>query len=74
MSARVSLQARVEQYLAERRQLGFELDNMGHRLASFARSVASAAHHGPLTVGLMAGWARQAKAGRGDRATLGSAG
>lgn len=62
MSARVSLQARVEQYLAERRRLGFELDNMGHRLASFARYVASADHHGPLTVDLMAGWARQAKA------------
>ena len=70
MSARVSLQARVEQYLAERRQLGFELDNMGHRLASFARHVANVGHHGPLTVELMADWARQAKAGHGDRATL----
>jgi hypothetical protein len=28
MSARVSLQARVEQYLAERRLLGFKLSNM----------------------------------------------
>jgi hypothetical protein len=27
-------------------------------------------HHGPLTVDLMAAWARQAKAGRGDHATL----
>jgi integrase len=70
MSARVSLQARVEQYLAERRQLGFELDNMGQRLASFARYVASAGHPGPLTVDLMANWARQVKAGRGDCATL----
>ena len=26
-------------------------------------------HHGPLTVDLMADWARQAKGGRGDRAT-----
>ena len=70
MSARVSLQARVEQYLAERRLLGFKLDNMAHRLASFARYVANAGHHGPLTVELMADWARQAKAGHGDRATL----
>lgn len=70
MSARVSLQARVEQYLAERRLLGFELDNMGRRLASFARYVANVGHRGPLTVDLMADWARQAKAGRGDRATL----
>lgn len=70
MSARVSLQARVEQYLAERRLLGFKLDNMAHRLASFARYVANAGHVGPLTVDLMADWARQAKAGHGDRATL----
>ena len=70
MSARVSLQARAEQYLAERRQLGFKLRSMGHGLPSFVRYVAKAGHHGPLTVDLMAHWARQAKAGRGDRATL----
>lgn len=70
MSARVSLQARVEQYLGERRQLGFKLRSMGHGLPSFARYVAEAGHHGPLTVDVMADWARQAKAGRGDHATL----
>lgn len=69
MSARVSLQARVEQYLAERRKLGFGLRSMGPRLFSFARYVAAASHHGPLSVELMAAWARQAKAGRGDRST-----
>ena len=69
MSARVSLQARVEQYLAERRKLGFALRSMGHGLPSFARYVASAGHHGPLTVELMATWASQPKGGRGDRAT-----
>jgi hypothetical protein len=30
MNARVTLQAKVEQYLAERRRLGFELSTMGH--------------------------------------------
>jgi integrase len=69
MSALVSLQARVEQYLAERRHLGFELSSMGHGLTRFARYVAKVGHHGPLTVDLMAAWARQAKGGRGDRAT-----
>jgi len=69
MSARVTLQARVEQYLVERRQLGFELSTMGHGLARFARYVAKVKHHGPLTVDLMAAWARQAKGGHGDRAT-----
>jgi integrase len=69
MSARVSLQARVEQYLAERRKLGFALRSMGPRLFSFTRYVAATNHHGPLSVELMATWARQAKAGRGDRPT-----
>ncbi len=69
MNARVTLQARVEQYLTERRRLGFELDTMGHALARFARYVAEVGHRGPLTVDLMAAWARQAKAGHGNRAT-----
>jgi site-specific recombinase XerD len=69
MSARVSLQARVEQYLAERRRVGFELSTMGHGLVSFASHVQAAQHRGPLTVDLMAAWARQAKGGHGDRAT-----
>ena len=69
MSARTSLTARIEQYLAERRRLGFELKHMGQSLARFARYVTSCRHRGPLTVELMASWARQAKGGRGDRAT-----
>ena len=44
MNTRVSLQARVEQYLAERRLLGFKLNNMAQRLASFARYVTNAGH------------------------------
>jgi integrase len=69
MSARVTLQARIDQYLAERRQLGFELHAMGLDLARFARYVAKVGHRGTLTVDLMADWARQAKGGQGDRAT-----
>ena len=66
----VSLLNRVEQYLIERRQLGFKLHNMEQRLISFVRHVTDVGHQGHLTVDLMAGWASQAKAGRGDRATL----
>jgi integrase len=69
MSARSALQARVEQYLVERRQLGFQLGPMGYALARFARYVAAIGHQGPLTVELMAAWARRAKGGRGDRVT-----
>ena len=70
MSARAGLRARVEQYVAERRRLGFALRSMEPRLLSFARYVADVGHQGPLTVDLMADWARQTKAGRGDRSTL----
>ena len=69
MSARVSLHIRVEQYLTERRRVGFELSTMGHGLASFARYVQATGHCGPLTVDLMASWASKPKGGHGDRAT-----
>lgn len=69
MSARVTLQARVEQYLAERRRAGFTLRNMAYGLARFAKYVEGAGYRGSLTVDLMAAWARQAKGGHGDRAT-----
>ena len=42
MSAPVSLRARVEQYMAERRKLGFALKSMETRLSSFTRYVAAA--------------------------------
>jgi len=61
MSARVSLQKRIDNYLAERHRLGFELRSRSTLLASFARYVASLNHRGPLTTELMADWARQDK-------------
>ena len=61
MNARGTLPARVEQYLAERRRLGFQLETMGRALARFARYASKVRHRGPLTVELMAAWARQAK-------------
>ena len=64
MSARTSLTVRVEQYLAERRRLGFELEHMAQSLGRFASYVKARRHRGPLTVELMASWARQAKGGR----------
>ena len=71
MSAPISLRARVEQYLAERRKLGFALGSMEMGLFSFTRYVEAVDHHGPLNIDLMATWARKAKAkaGSGDRTT-----
>ena len=56
MSATTSMQARVEQFLVERRQLGFSDD--GYVLRSFARHVHATRLRGALTVELMAVWAR----------------
>ncbi len=69
MSAPTTIQAMVCNYLAERRRLGFELKSSGRTLMSFARYVDTQEHDGPLTVELMAQWARQDKWQRGDPAT-----
>jgi integrase len=61
MSARISLQKRIDSYLAERHRLGFELRSRSTLLAGFARYVTSLNHRGPLTTGLMVDWARQDK-------------
>lgn len=69
MSPRISLQTRIDDYLAERRRLGFQLRSRDSLLASFARFVADQHHQGPLTVELMADWVRQGKGGQGTPAT-----
>ena len=61
MTARISLPARVDAYLAERRRLGFQLRTMGLALTNFARYVAAVRHRGPLSLELMADWARRDK-------------
>ena len=58
MSARARLQNKVADYLAERRQLGFELHSMGYALRSLASYADSSGHEGALTADLMTEWAR----------------
>lgn len=53
------LTARVQQYLDERRRLGFKLCSPGHALRNFAHFITDASYAGPLKVDLMAQWARQ---------------
>lgn len=69
MSARVSLQQRVDDYLAERQRLGFKLHSRSTLLAGFARYVADRKHRGPLTADLMIDWAKQDKWQRGTPST-----
>ena len=61
MNASITLQARVQDYLAERRRLGFQLK---HPELDFAHYVASQDWIGPLTLDVMIDWARLDKQGR----------
>jgi integrase len=69
MSAHMSMQRRIDDYLAERRRLGFVLRSWDTFLAGFAGYVARRHHRGPLTVELMADWVRQGKDGQGSPGT-----
>jgi len=69
MSTPIPLQASVDDYLAERRRLGFELRSQDTLLADFAKFVAERHHDGPLTVALMVDWVQRAQAGLGTRET-----
>ena len=62
MNTPIDLRAKVDDYLAERRRLGFELRNMALALVSFASYAEHVGHQGPLTTDIMADWARQDKA------------
>ena len=64
MNTNVDLRARVDEYLAERRRMGFGLVDTGYALHGFTNYVASECHQGPLTIELMAAWARNDKAQR----------
>ena len=69
MSQPRNLRARVRQYLRERRRLGFQLRSMGYALRSFAHHVDTLENRGPLTVEMMAEWARRDRAGSNDPRT-----
>lgn len=49
----------VEQFLGERRRMGFQLISCAYSLRSFAQHVRASRHRGPLTVEVMSRWARE---------------
>lgn len=69
MSQPTNLRARVRQYLRERRRLGFQLRSMEYALHSFAHHVDKLENPRPLTVELMAEWARRDQAVSNDPRT-----
>jgi hypothetical protein len=48
----------VQEYLDERRGLGFALEILGSQLMAFARFADASGHRGPLTCQLITRWAR----------------
>jgi len=58
MSPDTTLQALVERYLDERHRLGFSARTQAYALRSFARHVHAVGHVGPITIEVMADWAR----------------
>jgi len=66
MSAHITMQTHAENYLSERRRLGFALRSSGYSVNSFARYVDTLNLQGPLTVGVMADWAQRDK-GNSDK-------
>jgi len=63
------METHAENYLNERRRLGFGLRNPGYAVISFARYIDSLNSQEPLTVEIMADWARQDKGNSGKPST-----
>ena len=66
MKASTSLHARAEQYLVERRRLGFALRAPACSLRGFVRHIQVVGHRGPLTIEVMTDWARRDSHGSDD--------
>ncbi|MHB8304123.1 MAG: tyrosine-type recombinase/integrase [Acidobacteriaceae bacterium] len=64
-----SLHRRVEDYLTERHRLGFSGCTQAYALRSFAKHVQAVRYRGPLSVEVMADWARRDSHGSTDPLT-----
>ena len=65
MGARMTMAAKVENYVQYRRSLGYQLRTVGTELKRFARYADSSGHRGVLTVELALSWARAATTSTG---------
>lgn len=61
MNTPTTMQTHAENYLDERRRLGFGLRSPGYSIMSFARYFDGLGHQGPPTIEIMADWSRQDK-------------
>jgi integrase len=60
MKVEKPMSLKVEEYVATRRQLGYELRVAARELRRFARYAETLVHHGPLNTELVLSWARSA--------------
>lgn len=58
MNKSMTMQKYAENYLREHRSLGFNIQTLGYSIKSFARYTDELNHPGPITVEIMADWAR----------------
>ncbi len=68
-STHITMQTHAENYLNERRSLGFALRSVGYSINSFARYVDALDLQEPLTVDVMADWARHDKGNSNNPST-----
>jgi len=69
MNMHITIETHAENYLNEQRQLGFGLRTPGYSILSFARYVDALNSQEPITVEIMAAWARQDKGNTGKPST-----
>jgi integrase len=69
MNAPITMATHAENYLSERRRLGFGLRSPGYSITSFARYIDAMNTDEPLTVEIMADWARQDRSNTGNPTT-----
>lgn len=69
MNAPITMATHAENYLSERRRLGFGLRSPGYSIISFAHYIDALNTQEPLTVEMMADWARQDHGHSDDPAT-----
>ena len=69
MSAHITMQMHAQNSLGERRRLGFGMRTLDYSINSFARYVDALNLQEPLTIEVMADWARRDKGGSDDPKT-----
>ncbi|WP_340122204.1 tyrosine-type recombinase/integrase [Methylobacter svalbardensis] len=69
MTAQITMKTHAENYLIERRRLGFGLRTPGYSVISFAHYIDGLNSQEPLTVEMMADWARQDQGNSGKPST-----